>query len=178
MNQTKLSRRVFLGSSLVFGAGAIFWLQNKDKKARLYANETQVLLHAAYHLFPRSGLGPGAKDFHVSSYMAFVLEDERIMKEDRDYFLKGAFWLEESSFDEYNTSFLNLSYEEKEELLQATTQDRWGQRFVYTCLGYIFEALLSSPVYGSNIDGMGWTWLEHNPGFPQPLSLKETAYEV
>ena len=178
LNQTSLSRRVFLGTSLVFGAGTIFWLQNREKKARLYANETQVLLHAAYHLFPASILGPGTKDFHISSYLVFVLEDKRIMKTDRDYFLKGAFWLEESSFDKYNRSFLNLNRHEKEELLQKVILDRWGENFVYTCLGYIFEALLSSPVYGSNTDAMGWKWLEHNPGFPHPQSKEEITYEV
>jgi len=173
-----LRRRVFLGSSLIFGIGAIGWFKYQNKKTRLYSNETQVLLQLSYHLYPTSTIGPGAKEIHIASHLAFVLKDERILKEDRDYFLKGAYWLEESAFDEYNKSFLNLSAKEKEELLQDITQKRWGERLVYTCLGYIFEALLCAPVYGSNPNETGWKWLEHNAGFPQPATLSETVYDV
>lgn len=178
MKKEGLTRRIFLGSSLVFCAGAVYWFQNRKKSLHLYANDTQVLLHAAYHLFPQSDYGPGAKDLHIANYLAFVLQDGRILKDDRDLFLKGAFWLEESSFEEYNMSFLNLGNQEKESLLQNVTRQRWGERFVYTSLGYIFEALLCAPVYGSNPKEIGWKWLDHNPGFPQPRSLKEITYEV
>lgn len=178
MNTVKLARRAFLGTSLLFGAGSILWLQNQDKKMAIYANETQVLLAVSYHLFPISSLGPNAKELNIASYLAFVLKDKRIMKEDRDSFLKGAYWLEESSFEKFNASFLNLSHENKEELLHEVTQDRWAERFVYTCLTYIFEALLCAPVYGSNPNEIGWKWLEHNPGFPQPKFIQETVYEI
>lgn len=178
MKKESLTRRIFLGTSLVFATGAVYWFQNSKKSLQVYANDTQVLLHAAYHLFPQSDLGPGAKELHIANYMAFVLQDNRIVKDDRDFFLKGAFWLEESSFEEYNKSFLNLSNLEKESLLQDVTRQRWGERFVYTSLSYIFEALFCAPVYGSNPKETGWKWLEHNPGFPQPNSLKEITYEV
>jgi len=178
LKNTSLTRRVFLGTSLLFGLGSVLYLKNKNKSTRLYANETQVLLAASQHLFPQSSLGPSAKELHIASYLAFVLEDKRIMKSDRDYFLKGAYWLEESAFEKYDLSFLNLSYDDKEELLQEVTQDRWGKSFVTTALTYIFEALLSAPVYGSNPKEIGWKWLSHNPGFPQPKFIQETLYEV
>lgn len=178
MKKASLSRRVFLGSSLIFGAGVLYWIQNREQKVRLYANETQVLLHACYHLFPSSTKGPGAIDLNIASYLIFVLEDQRIMKEDRDHFLKGAYWLEESAYEEYDQSFINLKKEDKESLFVKISQDRWGQNFIYTSLTYIFESLLSSPVYGSNPNEIGWKWLEHNPGFPQPHSVKDINYEI
>ncbi|MDF1880458.1 gluconate 2-dehydrogenase subunit 3 family protein [Sulfurimonas sp. MAG313] len=178
MIKSCVSRRVFLGTSFIFGSGAFYWMRNSNSKVYLYANETQVLLHAAYHLFPPSPLGPSAKELHIASYLAFVLEDKRIMKRDRDYFLKGAYWLEESAFEEYGASFINLNQEDKEELLLKVSQDRWGRNFIYTSLGYIFEALLSAPIYGSNPKQIGWKWLEHNPGFPQPKFTQEITYEV
>jgi len=174
-----LSRRLFIGSSLAIGAGAfLLFDKKKDINVKLFAKDTQVLLHTAYHLFPQSKIAPSAKDLHISSYLAFVLKDERILKEGRDYFLKGAYWLEESSFEEYDKSFLQLSKDEKEELLQDVVTHRWGENFIYTTLTYIFEALVSAPVYGSNVDEMGWKWLEHNPGFPQPKNQKEIAYDL
>jgi len=178
VKKASVSRRVFFGTSLIFGVSAFYYSKNTKKNIHLYANETQVLLHATYHLFPISTLGPSAKALHIASYLVFVLKDKRIMKQDRDYFLKGAYWLEETAFEEYNLSFLNLNHEDKEELLQKIIKDRWGRTFVYTCLGYIFEALLSAPVYGSNPNEIGWKWLEHNPGFPQPKHVKEIKYEI
>lgn len=145
---------------------------------RLYANKVQVLLHTAYHLFPYSTIGPGARELRISSYLSFVLKDERILKEDREYLLLGAAWLEESAYEQYDKSFLNLDTLQKEELLKNVSKKTWGENFIYTTLGYIFEALLSAPVYGSNIDEIGWKWLEHNPGFPQPVNKKEIDYAV
>ncbi len=180
MKDTTLSRRLFIGGSLAISAGAFIFL-SKDKKeidVTLFAKDTQVLLHAAYHLFPQSKISPSAADLHISSYLAFVLKDERILKENRDYLLKGAYWLEESSFEQYEKSFLNLSTEEKEDLLQDVVTDRWGENFVFTTLTYIFEAMVSAPVYGSNRQGEGWKWLNHNPGFPLPKTVKEIAYDL
>ena len=179
MEKASLTRRLFIGGSLAIGAGA-FILSNRDKELdlSLFAKDTQVLLHTAYHVFPQSKLSPSALDLHISSYLAFVLKDERILKEDRDYILKGAHWLEESAFENYDKSFLNLTEEEKEELLQDIVTYRWGENFIYTTLTYIFEAMVSAPVYGSNIEGRGWKWLEHNPGFPLPKTAKETMYDL
>jgi len=174
-----LTRRVFLGATLAAGAGAFLYFNAKrPSKTGFYANEMQVVLHVSYHLFPHSKLGPGAVDLHVSNYLINVFRDNRLLKEENERFLKGAFWVEESSFEIYNKSFLNLSSTEKEKLLQSVTRDRWGENFVYTCLNYIFEALLSSPLYGSNPKEVGWTWLQHDPGFPQPINLEDISYEV
>jgi gluconate 2-dehydrogenase gamma chain len=73
---------------------------------------------------------------------------------------------------------LNLSSTQKEELMQSIATQRWGENFIHTNLGYVFEALLSAPAYGSNTNEIGWKWLEHNPGFPQPMSKKEIDYAV
>ena len=179
MTKTSLARRLFMGASLTAGLGLLLYIDN-DKKTglKLYSSKVQVLLHSAYHLFPSSTLGPGAKEVNIAAYLSFVLKDERIMKEDREHFLQGAVWLEESAFETYNKSFLNLSSTQKEELMQNIATQRWGKNFIYTNLGYVFEALLSTPVYGSNTNEMGWKWLEHNPGFPQPMSKKEIDYAV
>lgn len=179
MIKTSLARRVFMSASLTVGLGMLLYIGD-DKKTglKLYSNKVQVLLHSAYHLFPHSALGPGAKELNISAYLSSVLKDERIMIEDREHFLQGAGWLDESAFETYEKSFLNLTAEQKEELMQSVSAQRWGENFIYTSLGYIFEALLSAPVYGSNKNEIGWKWLEHNPGFPQPMSKKEINYAV
>ena len=180
MKRKSLKRRVFIGGTLALGIGGFLFASKPNKKldVSLFAKDTQVLLHTAYHLFPDSKSAPSAKDLHIASYLAFVLQDERIMKEDRDYLLKGAYWLEESAFESYDKSFLALSKTEKEELLQDIAAQRWGENYIRACLTYIFEAMVSAPIYGSNLNERGWKYLGHNPGFPQPQTEKEIAYDL
>ncbi len=167
-----------LGGTVATGIALVLWLNDEDTNPRLYAKDVQVLLHTAYQLFPHSKLGPGAVDLHISSYLGYVLQDERIMQEERRYLLKGAGWLEESAFEIYSKSFLTLDLDEREQVLRKISKKRWGERFIYRVLNYILEALLSAPVYGSNANEIGWKWLEHNPGFPQPTTKKEISYAL
>jgi gluconate 2-dehydrogenase gamma chain len=167
-----------LGGSVAVGMSLLLWLSDKDTSPRLYSKDVQVLLQTAYQLFPHSKLGPGAVDLHISAYLSYVLQDERIMEEERHYLLKGASWLEESAHERYSKSFLSLTVDEKEQLLLDISKESWGERFIYRVLNHILEALLSAPVYGSNVKEIGWKWLEHNPGFPQPSRKKEISYGI
>lgn len=167
-----------LGGSVAVGISLLLWQSDKNTSPRFYTKDVQVLLQTAYQLFPHSKLGPGAADLHIAAYLSYVLQDERIMEEKRHYLLKGAGWLEESAFKIYAKSFLNLKVDEKEQLLLKVSKESWGERFIYRVLNYILEALLSAPVYGSNANAIGWKWLEHNPGFPQPSTKKEISYDL
>lgn len=178
MQKKALLRRTLLGGAGAAGLSLFLWPNDKQRQPRLYAKDVQVLLHTSYQLFPHSKLGPGAVDLHIAAYLSYVLQDERIMQEKRHYLLKGAGWLEESAHEDYDKSFLNLKVDEKEELLLKVSAQSWGENFIYRVLNYILEALLSAPVYGSNIKEIGWKWLEHNPGFPQPSTKKEISYDL
>lgn len=180
MAQFLSSRRVFIGSSLLLGAGAILWFNSNStpQKIKFHTKNIQVLLQCAYHLFPQSKIGPGAIDLNISSYLSRVLSDERIMEEDRHYLLQGAAWLDESAHEQFHQSFLSLNRSEKERLLQTVSAEQWGENFIYSTLTYIFEALLSAPAYGSNIDQIGWKWLEYQAGFPQPKTKDDIHYDI
>jgi gluconate 2-dehydrogenase gamma chain len=52
--------------------------------------------------------------------------------------------------------------------LREIEQSRAGRNWLSLLLTYLLEALLADPVYGGNPDGIGWTWLEHQPGYPAP----------
>ncbi len=178
MSDLLLSRRIFMGSALVIGAG-IVWSQGKIPViSKVYAAPTQIILQASRHLLPHSKVGPGTDDLNMAHYLAMVLEDERIMPSDKDYFLQGAQWLEESAYEHYSSSFLNLGHDDKEELFERIATERWGESFIYTVLGYVLEALLSAPVYGAHQDRAGWNWLEHNAGFPLPQNLEQIRYAL
>ena len=71
---------------------------------------------------------------------------------------------------EFKKPFPQLEANQREQLLQRIARSEAGENWLSLLLVYIFEALLSSSIYGGNPDGIGWRWLEHNPGFPQPTS--------
>ena len=57
-------------------------------------------------------------------------------------------------------------------MLRHTAGYDGGENWLSTLLLYIFEALLTDPVYGGNPNGIGWKWLGHNPGLPRPTADK------
>ena len=178
MKNLNLKRRSFIAGAFVVSAGVYFGMQNREKKVYVYANKIQVLLQASYHLLPPSSLGPGAKSLHIANYFSFILADARVTKNDKDFILNGSRWLEEDAYKTYEKSFLSLSFEEKDDLFKQVAKEEWGETYIYDVLSYCLEAFLSAPIYGSNTDEMGWKWLDHNPGFPQPKTLKDITYEV
>ncbi len=120
-------------------------------------------------LFPDDGFGPGAMEIHADRYLEWVLSDERMDSEDRNYILKGFNWIDESSSEHYKKNFLQLTGEEKIKLIEKVSQTGWGESWLSIMMNYILEALLSDPQYGGNPEGKGWKWLSHYPGYPRPV---------
>lgn len=120
------------------------------------------------HLFPDDGDGPSAKDINAAHYLKFVLESPDIDPEERDFIYKGTNWLDGVANEQDGESFLKLSYEQQEKVLEKIVTSRAGENWLSYLILYILEALLTAPAYGSNPNGIGWNWLSHNPGFPLP----------
>ena len=71
--------------------------------------------------------------------------------------------------ERFDLGFEALDFTRKEQLLRyLADRTRWGKNWLSLLLYYLFEALLADPAYGCNPDGVGWQWLEHQPGFPRP----------
>ena len=65
-----------------------------------------------------------------------------------------------------------LSESKREAALRELEGTSRGENWIATVLMYIFEALLCDPAYGGNPEGVGWRWLQHDPGFPRPSADK------
>lgn len=170
----KLNRRQFLSATALVGVGGFLYI--KGQKVSFYASEIQTLLSVAYHLYPPSILGFGIKEMHLATYLVFVLKDERILQDDRDYLTRGATWIQEHAQELYKKSFIALKNDEKEILLKDAVAYEWGDSYVNYVFTYIFEAMFCAPVYGSNTNKQGWKFIEHKAGFPQPKTLKDISY--
>ena len=73
----------------------------------------------------------------------------------------------------YQKSFAGLPHEQREAVLRHMEKNHQrGREWLQEMIRYVFEALLSDPVYGGNPQAVGWKWLQHTPGFPRPPKEK------
>ena len=174
--QSIISRRAFL-LRMAGGSAAILFpplaISATDEEQALTTDQQWAILdQVQQHMFPSEVDAPGAKEINALNYLRFVIEDKQLDTEDRDFILKGAGWLEGMSIQLTKRSFLELNEEFRERVLRRIEQSDAGENWLSTLLLYLFEALLTDPVYGGNPEGIGWKWLGHQPGFPRPPADK------
>lgn len=143
--------------------------EKKNIDFSLNKEQNEIIKGVQEFLFPSDGNGPGAKDLQAEKYLQWVLLDEKMDIEERQYLLNGILWVEETALEEKETSFLQLSEGDQKEILRFIATQTWGESWFSMNLTFIFEALLSDPIYASNIHKQGWNWLEHHPGQPRPI---------
>lgn len=145
----------------------------KTTDTGLDRRQWKTIVAVQEHLFPSGKYSPGAKDVNAKAFFYAVLSDANRDDADRKLVKKGLVLLQEICWKKYKQTFVELKHEFKEDSLRAFEKTPEGTPWIMTVLGYIFEALLTDPVYGGNPDGMGWKWLEHQPGFPRPTPNKK-----
>ncbi len=124
------------------------------------------------HLFPSEADAPGAAEVNALGYLRFVLSmPEPEAREAAELIAGGAARLARLC-RERGKPFEAMDEAEREALLRRFEQSPEGRHWLTEILGYIFEALLTDPVYGGNPGGIGWQWLDHRPGFPRPPADK------
>jgi len=120
------------------------------------------------HLFPAEMDSPGASDINALAYLRNMLQAPDVDVEEKKFIQQGATWLNDIARKQKSRPFVQLDETEREQVLRAIEQSRAGERWLSLILTYLLEALLSDPVYGGNPDGIGWRWLQHQPGYPTP----------
>ncbi len=120
------------------------------------------------HLFPSTDESPGASDFRATMYLRNTIENPAADGEDKAFIVKGVGWLNDLTQEHYEQNFTVLSETDRENVLRKIEQSRAGRNWLSLLLTYLLEALLADPVYGGNPGGIGWEWLEHQPGYPTP----------
>ncbi len=173
-----VSRRTFLARMAGVSAAALFplaagcALPASKSHAALPDDRQAVLAAVQQHLFPSEPGIPGAGEINALAYLNNVLADPKMDAEEKAFIRNGTQWLEELVREEQEGTFTDLNTAQREQVLRRIEQSSAGENWLATILLYIFEALLSDPVYGGNPDGIGWRWLEHQSGFPRPPADK------
>lgn len=132
----------------------------------------QTIAAVQEHLFPSEDKSPGASDINALQYLKNMLTAPDMDEDERQFIINGEKWLNQLSLQIHSKKFIDLDTETREQILRKIEQSRAGENWLSTQLTYILEALLSDPVYGGNPNGIGWTWLQHQPGFPTPSTDK------
>jgi gluconate 2-dehydrogenase gamma chain len=177
--RNRLGRRTFLlrGGAALATIAALAGLpyavrKNLTRETAFVLFSTQQLkaLEAVQeHLFPKSPDSPGAADINATAYLENAITAPGIDPDSRNTIVNGVSRVQDASRERFDVAFNSLEYQQREQLLRyLADKTRWGRAWLSLVLYYIFEALLSDPVYGGNPGEIGWRWLEHQAGFPRP----------
>ncbi len=180
---SRLGRRAFLvrGGAAVAAAGALASLSYALRKEMtretsfvfFSSQQHQTITALQEHLFPKGPDSPGATDIGAARYLEWAITAPETDPDSRNTIVNGISRLHDATIERFDTVFTQLEFMQKEQLLRYLADEtRWGRVWLSLVLTYIFEALLSDPVYGGNPDQVGWRWLEHQPGFPRPPADK------
>lgn len=134
----------------------------------LNENQRSIVHIVQQHLFPNDGDSPDADQINATEYLIWVLSDPRKDPADIKYIIDGIGWVEETADEEYGKAFLELEEIEMRTVMAFIAEEGWGTSWLSIILGYIFEALVTDPLYGGNTDEAGWKWLSYFPGYPRP----------
>jgi len=178
----KIDRRTFLIAIAAFAGGYGLSkilpeiLQMLPETDFLSEKQEKILRAVQFHLFPSTETSPGAKEINAYEYLQIVLIDPALDPRDQKFIINGISWLEEECNKIFSASFTDLEFSQKEQVLREIEKEDWGESWLSNLLRYIFEALLTDPIYGGNPAGIGWAWLTHIPGEPRPT--EKNRYEV
>ncbi|MPY23225.1 gluconate 2-dehydrogenase subunit 3 family protein [Shewanella psychropiezotolerans] len=147
--------------------------QERGSDAGFSSHAQAVVAAVQMQLFPDDDDGPSAKDLNAFRYLTWALDDpDNLADGDRAFILRGVGWLEELAKSTHGASFIKLGVNEQDVVLKQIAKSRTGENWLSLLLYYLLESLTLDPIYGGNTDGIGWQWLEHQPGFPRPIQGK------
>ena len=172
-----LSRRQFLQNmSLLAGMAASFptsllaqqRLQTAVQPEWMQELSWRTLSAVQEILFPAGNEQLGASDIGAIQYLHQTLTSQDADNDEKEFIFKGVGWLNDLTQTQTNKLFIELDEPQQEKTLEQIVSSRAGRRWLSRLLTFLLEALLADPVYDGNINGIGWQWLEHQPGYPTP----------
>ena len=159
-----LSRRLFLKNSFL---SSIILLTCSGE---LFAATTplQTIAFVQKDLFPSTDLVPKPEYINANEYLRKILTHSRISSTDKEFLRDGAKWLNDEAITKYKKTYTNLSSKQRQKVLKIVVDTDWGESWLANIMTYLMEAVLGDPIYGCNQGEIGWTWLNHQGGFPRP----------
>jgi len=157
-----MNRRFFILATI--GAGTALALLPQNSKTHIDIAPFKVIEAVQQTLFPKNLKAPSASQFGATNYLLLVSHHSSFVKSDLKFLKYGATLL-----INYENNFLTMNPKERDEALRDfIDSSSKAENWLSLLLFYTLEALLSDPIYGGNRSELGWRWLNHNTGQPQP----------
>jgi gluconate 2-dehydrogenase gamma chain len=157
-----MTRRLFILGAI--GAGTALALLPQNAKTHISIAPFKVIQAVQETFFPTGLQAPSALEFGATNYLLKVSAHSSFVKRDLKFLLHGADLLINTQ-----NNFLTLNPQQRDKALRdfvnsSSTAENWTSLLLF----YTLEALLSDPIYGGNKNELGWKWLNHHTGQPQP----------
>jgi gluconate 2-dehydrogenase gamma chain len=155
-----MKRRNFIKFSVL----GLMLFQKESLIARTITKNNTLILEEVYEiLFPKTSTMPSSKEFNALGFLLSTINHKTFLDYDKNLIINGT-----NSFIRSFPEFLNLSKDEKKELIYSIVNDNdyantWLSKLVY----FGIEAMLSDPIYGGNTQEIGWNSIKHKIGYPK-----------
>jgi gluconate 2-dehydrogenase gamma chain len=165
-----MKRRDFIKLSAVLLGSTAFAESTKNYALHIsIVKEPFVtLMRVQEDLFPPNLSMPSLHQINVLGFLKAVLEDSKIKTSTKKQLLDGVKWLNQTTQNSYSKNYISLPYKTREKLLKEISQKEWGNNWLWYIMNFTFEAMFSDPIYGGNLNGNGWKWIDHVSGLPRP----------
>ena len=159
-----MERRDFLKWSSLLGSASCMGVEETDSFRKTFKEVEPTLRAVQEHMFPEGSRLPSAVSMQVTQFMFMTMQHQSFDRDIREFVIAGARELERRE----RGRFAELSPKEKERALRAYEETSDGKHWLSRIMILSMEAILSDPVYGSNINEAGWRALHTKGGLPRP----------
>jgi len=130
-----------------------------------FSEDHRKVLEAAVERLLPSDDGPGARETGVAAYVERAL-NRRWYRHLFSLFEEGMDFLQTLSSEIEDGNFLDLEPARQDEVLRQAQvyPNTDARRFFAHLLEISLEGFLGDPRHGGNRDGLGWSYLGHEPG--------------
>jgi gluconate 2-dehydrogenase gamma chain len=134
--------------------------------AREFSKDSLLILDEILNMiFPKTNTMPSAEDFSALSYLVKNISHKSFDNDDKVLIIDGT-----KDFQNSFPKFLSLDKEKKKELIfSIIKKNQYAKSWISKLSYYGVEAMFSDPLYGGNFNQIGWSSVNHNIGYPQPL---------
>ena len=166
-----MKRRNFLQFTTVLASSKLLNAQDILSFENEFLEVSDVIESVQEHMFPKGNLMPSAKEMNTVQFLFETMAHKSFNVKVRRFILEGARWFNELEKGE----FLYMTHRDKEYALRRFEKRAYGKSWLSYIMTLTLEAMLSDPIYGSNINEVAWLSLGVSGGYPRP---KEKYLEI
>lgn len=157
-------RRQFLVWSSILGVSPYLPAKSMGTDEKAFKKIEPTIAAVQEHMFPKGSKLPSAKVMNVTQFLFETMMHKSFDKDIKAFVLEGATELEKRE----KGRFTSMTPQEKEIALRAYEETNYGRSWLSRIMTLTMEGMFSDPIYGSNINEIGWKSINAYGGSPRP----------